>query len=206
MSCLCRYEQFIHVVLNPHKFSVVCVVMSQWDAGVHSRIAGAIKKHRSGRSAQELADRTAELGYPISRAQIANYESGRKKNLDIAELLILAAALGVPPLVLLYPDLPDGIVEIIPGQPVSSMTAYMWATGMGRSFTRPDSTPTDGERLISAVRERFELVRELGRLLVAAADPSTDAKILEARRTELRARINGLEAQIREAGGVIKDA
>jgi hypothetical protein len=49
-------------------------------------------------------------------------------------------------------------------------------------------------------------VGELGRLLVAAADPSADAKILDARRTELRARINGLEAQIREAGGVIKDA
>jgi predicted transcriptional regulator len=30
-------------------------------------------------SAQELADETERLGHGISRSQIANYESGRKK-------------------------------------------------------------------------------------------------------------------------------
>jgi transcriptional regulator with XRE-family HTH domain len=69
---------------------------------------------RTGSSAAPLSLTT------ISRTQIANYESGRKKNLDIAELLILAAALDVPPLVLLYPDLPAGKVEIIPDRPGTS--------------------------------------------------------------------------------------
>jgi transcriptional regulator with XRE-family HTH domain len=59
-------------------------------------MAAAIKSARASRSAQWLADETERLGYPISRAAIANYESGRKKGLDVAELLVLAAALNCP--------------------------------------------------------------------------------------------------------------
>lgn len=197
-------------MLNPHKYLIICVVMSQWDADLHARIAAAIKKHRgAGRSAQWLADKTAELGYPISRAQIANYESGRKKNLDIAELLILAAALDVPPMVLLYPDLPAGQVEIIPGRIGTSWVAYLWATGIGPSLTSPAAAPTAGERLIAAVRERSDLMAELAHLHVNAGLYGYDAALkasLESRRTEVAARISRLNAEIHEAGGVINDA
>lgn len=182
--------------------------MTQWEADLHKRIAGAIKKHRRG-SAQELADRTAELGYPISRAQIANYESSRKKNLDIAELLILAAALDVPPMVLLYPDLPDGEVEVIPHRPGTSWAAYMWATGMAPSFTKPEATPTDGEELISAVRERSELIVELARIHIESGLHANDTELkksLKSRRAEVSVRIRRLNAIIREVGGVVNDA
>ena len=74
--------------------------------GVHRRIVAAIKSARANHSAQWLADETERLGYPISRAQIANYESGRKKGLDIAELLVLAAALRIPPLTSCSPNYP----------------------------------------------------------------------------------------------------
>ena len=58
---------------------------------LHARIAQAIRTNRHGRlSAQQLADETERLGYGISRSQIANYESGRKKSLDVAELLVIA--------------------------------------------------------------------------------------------------------------------
>jgi transcriptional regulator with XRE-family HTH domain len=172
---------------------------------MHARIAEAIKTHRAG-SAQELADRTAELGYPISRAQIANYESGRKKNLDIAELLILAAALDVPPLVLLYPDLPAGEVEIIPDRAGSSWAAYMWATGMAPSFLNP-GTPSNGSQLVGAVRRRYESMAELAHLHVLRSKARDDVskKSLESRQTEVSAQIGQLNALIREVGGVVNN-
>jgi transcriptional regulator with XRE-family HTH domain len=181
--------------------------MSQWEADTHARIASAIKKHRAGRSAQDIADRTAELGYPISRAQIANYETGRKKNLDIAELLILAAALDVPPLVLLYPDLPAGKVEVIPGQVGTSWDAYLWAAGMIPSFLNP-GTPSHGAQLINAVRERHDWMVELGRVHIEKGLTSDDTlkKSLESRQTEVAAKIGRLNALINDVGGVLNGA
>jgi transcriptional regulator with XRE-family HTH domain len=181
--------------------------MTQWEVDMHARIAAAIKKHRAGRSAQDVADRTAELGYPISRTQIANYESGRKKNLDIAELLILAAALDVPPLVLIYPDLPAGKVEIIPGQPpATSWDAYLWATGIGMSSAEPST----GARLVEASLERHRLTRELARLTVnAALYAHDDAALRESRELEIdrvRAELDRANAVIRESGGVLNNA
>lgn len=104
--------------------------MTQWDVEMHVRIAGAIKAARGKRSAQWLADRTADLGYPISRAQIANYESGRKKNLDIAELLVIAAALDTSPVNLVFPGPYDAQVEFLPGRHESELDAAEWFSGI----------------------------------------------------------------------------
>jgi transcriptional regulator with XRE-family HTH domain len=182
--------------------------MSQWESELHARIAEAIKTHRSGRSAQELADRTAELGYPISRAQIANYESGRKKNLDVAELLIIAAALDVSPVVLLYPELPDGDVEVIPGRPTNSWAAYLWAAGMAPSFMDP-STSSRGDQLIDAVSRRWQMILRLGSLTVQISGAANNAPLQESLKQEesrVRGEIGWLNALIRELGGVLKDA
>ncbi|PQE01407.1 hypothetical protein CYL16_04810 [Mycobacterium sp. EPG1] len=103
--------------------------MEQWDVELHRRVAGAIKRLRGARSAQWLADRTAELGYPISRAQIANYESGRKKGLDLPELLVIAAALDTSPVVLLYPGPYELSVSILPDEEVQMLDAAQWFSG-----------------------------------------------------------------------------
>lgn len=87
----------------------------QWRDEVNARIARAIKTARGQRSAQVIADETARLGLPLTRDSIANIENGRKKSIDVPELLVLAAALGVPPLSLIYPDLVDTPVEALPG-------------------------------------------------------------------------------------------
>ena len=85
---------------------------------LHARIAQAIRTARQGRlSAQQLADETERLGYGISRSQIANYESGRKKSLDVADLFVIAAALGVPPA-----SFTGGPGHIWPGREVAELT------------------------------------------------------------------------------------
>lgn len=75
------------------------------------------------RSAQWLADRTKELGHEISRSVIADLENGRRRHVTCAELIMLAAALEITPLELLYPDRPDHPVEYWPGQPVMTLIA-----------------------------------------------------------------------------------
>ncbi len=86
-----------------------------WRDDVNARIARAIKHARGDRSAQVIADETARLGFPITRDTIANIENGRKRSVDVPELIVLAKALGIPPLRLIYPDLVDAPVEALPG-------------------------------------------------------------------------------------------
>jgi len=103
---------------------------AKWTKALHQRIAKAIRDARQGRlTAQELADETERLGYPITRSQIANYESGRKQSLDVSELIVIAAALKVPPLSLLFPDAPDHQIEALPGQPTSTFDAMTQFVG-----------------------------------------------------------------------------
>ncbi|KUI13608.1 hypothetical protein AU192_04185 [Mycobacterium lehmannii] len=80
-------------------------------------------------SAQQVADETERLRYPITRSQIANYESGRKQSLDIAELMTIAAALEVPPLSLILGGHPDREIEFLPGQMATTAAALAWFTG-----------------------------------------------------------------------------
>ncbi|WP_074244938.1 helix-turn-helix domain-containing protein [Mycobacteroides abscessus] len=153
--------------MKPHKYGLECVVMAQWDVGMHERIAGAIKQARGKRSAQWLADRTIELGYPISRAQIANYESGRKKGLDIAELIVIAAALDTSPVTLIYPGPYDRAVEFLPGCETQELVAAEWfsAAGYYRVVDGGDGKRADeyvaGRRWEEQVRP-FRLSREIG--------------------------------------------
>lgn len=120
--------------------------MTQWSEATHSRIAAAIKAARGKqRSAQWLADRTGELGYPITRAQIANYESGRKQSLDIAELVVIAAALDLSPAQLIFPGLVDGLVEVLPDRTITSASALEWFSGMGPPLPWEVVPPVDAD-------------------------------------------------------------
>lgn len=140
---------------------------------MYGRIAGAVRSARkeSGRSAQDIADATAELGYPISRSRIANLESGRKQGVDIAELMVLAAALGVPPVTLLYPGSPDHEIEMLPGRSRTSVFALAWFAGdtvlAEDAVAQPDSTAATILRL---TRERAGVQRALAAVETLASD------------------------------------
>ncbi|PJN00848.1 hypothetical protein CG740_23380 [Streptomyces sp. CB01201] len=50
-------------------------------------------RHEQGVSAQLLADRMTELGYPTKRSALANVESGRRKEISVDYLVAAAEAL-----------------------------------------------------------------------------------------------------------------
>lgn len=102
-----------------------------WRDEVNARIARAIKAARGDRSAQVIADETARLGLPLTRDTLANIENGRKKSVDIPELLVLAKALGVPPLSLIYPDLVDVEVRALPCHTATAGDAALEFCGYG---------------------------------------------------------------------------
>jgi transcriptional regulator with XRE-family HTH domain len=113
-----------------------------WETRLHGTIVSRTRvlRHRRNMSAQRLAERTAELGMAIPRAVLANLESGRKTNVTVAELLILARALGVGPADLLIPAGRDGQLEIAPGEFRSPQDVAWWFCSL-RCQTCDDEPP-----------------------------------------------------------------
>lgn len=101
-----------------------------WEQELTNRVGRQLVKSRGKRSAQWLADRTAELGHPIGRATISQFENGNRKSISVAELLVFAAALEISPVALLYEDrFADGTVEVLPGVATTAAHAALWTTG-----------------------------------------------------------------------------
>lgn len=120
-----------------------------WGKAVTRRVAAEIKRRRGKNTVQWVADRTAELGYPVSRSRISDLEAGKRGGLiGVAELMIIAEALQVSPVELLFgAQLVTGDVEHLPGRMVTAWGALLWFTG---------EWPSDGDR-----GRRLELIREL---------------------------------------------
>ena len=78
-------------------------------------------------SVQQLSDAVERLGMIIQRPVLSNLENGRRDTVSIAEWLVLAAALQVPPLLLLFPVGRVDVVEPLPGVEVSPWAAVNWA-------------------------------------------------------------------------------
>jgi hypothetical protein len=74
------------------------------------------------------------LAYPVSRVAIGKIENNhREGKFDLSELVVLAAALGIPPVMLVYPDLPHGTVEVLPERDCYATDALAGSVG-----TAPD--------------------------------------------------------------------
>lgn len=173
-----------------------------WASALVKRVGLAVKAARHGRSAAWLSDRTEELGYRISPTVIAKLDSGHRGTvLGVAELLILAAALDVPPLALLFPDLPAGRVEMLPGQDMSSMAAFLWVCGL-----EVDTRPAPGSRLVKAVVARREALSRLAATdsrIVAGIDDPALLEAVTVERDNARAEVAHHETIIRECGGTL---
>jgi transcriptional regulator with XRE-family HTH domain len=184
-----------------------------WHAETAKRIGATVARCRKDAemTAQQLAERCGALGAPIHRTTITKIENGRPR-FDLGELLILAAALGVPPIVLLYPDIPDGEIEVLPGWTAGSWTAVNWATGtkVTNHSTSPDTWPeTRGARLIDSVRKWIDAKRMLAlknSQLAGSGDNEELRKALAEEVAEWTGVVRQRNGEIQELGGVLDDA
>jgi len=105
----------------------------EWSARLVRVIADQIRWHRKRKrpkmSAQALADRCAELGWPIKRSVLANLEAGRRETITVPELFVIAAALEVPPVDLLVPLGRVDQVEALPDVSWRPEVVVDWLTG-----------------------------------------------------------------------------
>lgn len=107
-------------------------VAKAWRDSTAQRIGRAVQERRKARSmsVSELAERTRELGYPIHRVTLGKIESNnREGKFDVVELIVLAVALDIEPLHLLFPDLLHGPVEMLPGKSVNTEDAILGFVG-----------------------------------------------------------------------------
>ena len=96
-----------------------------WELELAGRIGAAVHVRRKALNltAQQLAERTKNLGYPITRVAISKIEGNmRTGKIDVADLLVLAAALDLPTISLLFPGAADQDVEALPGRHTSKFT------------------------------------------------------------------------------------
>ncbi|MBC6821449.1 hypothetical protein [Corynebacterium sp. LK33] len=101
-----------------------------WIEKMAKQIGRGIDAARGKRSDQWISDRTKMLGHPISRTAISEYRRGKRKVMPVTDLFVIAGALGVPPVSLLFPGLPDEKSHLLPvqEQPVA-FDALQWVTG-----------------------------------------------------------------------------
>jgi transcriptional regulator with XRE-family HTH domain len=178
-----------------------------WQLELAKRVGAAVKDRRTSlkMTAQQLAERTKGLGYPVTRVAISKMESNsRAGKLDIAELLILAAALEVPPVVLLFPEIPDGKVRLFPEVTIDSDGAVRWFSGLNLPFgllvdkhseIPPYGTPNPSHDLLEAISDRREAIRQLLK--------AGNEQVFQQQVEELELEVRRLNAKITSLGGVV---
>jgi len=136
-----------------------------WGERFTRTVVAGIKAYREQREwkVQELADRCTELGYPMRRTTLSNLESGLRKSITLHELLIIAVALGVPPVMLVFPGLPTEPVEYRPGVTTESWPAATWFTGEYGEPSGLESGLHAPWRLLRGLRRLDELEKRQNR-------------------------------------------
>lgn len=107
-----------------------------WSSRIAARVGRQVAHFRAHpvtgdkrMSAQALADRCAALGLPLDRAVIAKLEKGLRQTITVGEVLVLAQALGVAPLLLVFPVGQEEFTEVLPGREVPTWHAAKWFAG-----------------------------------------------------------------------------
>jgi transcriptional regulator with XRE-family HTH domain len=96
-------------------------------------LARKVRHYREtqGLRQEDLAERCTELGWPMNRVTIAKIETGKKRaaNAPLSEVLVLAAALDVPPPLLFLPLGDVELMAITPTETVHPHLVLDWLTG-----------------------------------------------------------------------------
>lgn len=180
------------------------------------RIGAAVRHFRGDRTALWLSAATEALGHKIARSAISELETGKRRSISVAEWLVLSAALGVPPLLLLFPNFPDGRVDYLPNRSARSHNAFRWVDGRRALVADDDDTvrltahPT---AMVDKAEQRHELNQ---RNTLDYLTAMTDLAITDEQRRQLfegfaeqrkyaAQKIANLEAQIKDLGGVVDE-
>jgi transcriptional regulator with XRE-family HTH domain len=103
-----------------------------WAAQQASDIGTRVAQRRQDLklSAEKLARRCANLGLPgFTRQVIMRLEHDRRETVTVSELSILAAALEISPVLLLYPLGRADFTEYLPGHKADALDAVRWWSG-----------------------------------------------------------------------------
>ncbi|GFG71854.1 hypothetical protein MSEN_35740 [Mycolicibacter senuensis] len=165
-----------------------------------------VQRLRKPRSAQWLADRTAELGLKMTRQAIADLENGRRRYITTAELFVIAFALGTSPAMLLFGHaLVDGEVEVLPNLKTSAIHAAQWFSGeqplllidVVGGYSENNRALADGREL-----------EDYRRPLVTTARSDADPEAWEAWKRMVVERVRAREAvedRLRASGLIVSD-
>ncbi|MGP3923891.1 helix-turn-helix domain-containing protein [Streptomyces sp. 8N616] len=127
------FEHRIGLACREPTYPINCFTMEQtdWPTRLAHRIAGEVRRYRTmrGISAQQLSDLCSAVGMDIPRAVISNLENGRRTSVTVAEVLVLAAALDVPPLLLVFPVGYEEVCEVLPDRRRDTWGGFLWAAG-----------------------------------------------------------------------------
>lgn len=157
----------------------------EWADRIKANVAGEVRRRRKemGWSAQDLADQCERLGHPIPRNVIANMESGRRTNLPLVDVMVLAAALETYPVCLIFPV---GYVDETQELPFQDLVPTWDAL---RRFTGEQEVPAydaglvpDFEHHASLVRTALAALEEEERARFAAKTATSRAQQEEAER------------------------
>ena len=147
-----------------------------WELDLAGRIGHAVTRRRKQLllTAVGLSERTEKLGYPITRVTISKIENNaRAGKVDVAELLVLAAALEIPPVLLIFPGFPDAREQVLPGLMCASDAGARWASG---TDGLPGAIDNEGDRGLYATSN---LNAGIG--LVEAANEARELRLSEFR-------------------------
>lgn len=177
-----------------------------WQQEQTNRVGQAVRALRGERSVAWVSDATEKLGFRVTKALITDMEIGRRKYVAVHEISVLAAVLGVTPVVLLtWGDMPDAEVEVLPDRRARAELVADWWGGepLGNLIPAGQGLPRDQDtsELMHLVRQRGDTKRLLFRARLRSIDDTTplDKRLVK----ELQERLEALETRILELGGLI---
>ncbi len=181
----------------------------EWPERLASVVAQELRRYREqrGMSAQQLADACTQAGMPIQRSVIANFENGRRASVGVAELLVFAHVLDIPPVSLICPAGYEPEMEVLPGLSTDPYTAASWISGQSyMGAERGREKRSFGDIPLSAFRELYgELAMMAEQYDIAssikhiAAEKNLNLKAAEVHYDRVRAEYHAARAAVEEA-------
>ncbi len=118
---------------------------NEWSVRVAKSIGQRVAhyRNRADLTGVMLSARCADLGLPLDRNVIAKLENGHRNSVTVDEVCVLAAALGIPPLLLLFGAGTEEAAEVLPGKYAPAFRAALWFSGEG-PLPEPGQGPDQG--------------------------------------------------------------